>query len=230
MSGYSTFTSTDVLVLRDNCFQMCVYEISDLPLYYGFTYNEEEKDSITPEILDLNVCIYKGRTSHKCTIESDKTIMKGNGNLIHIQEKKCTNMFGLYWLNNAVEAKLGRVGYEMHNEDTNRTEFYINEVNYHPFSAQTFVPECKSLDYYYIVLAEPYQSDISDVENHLKVFRIPGKQSLYIHPGVWHCPPIVFNQSTHETVTMKTSQSREHSCVVFNILERCGRLACFNVS
>ena len=226
MSGYNGFTATDVCMLSENCYDLKVYEESKLPRRFGFTYCDQ---TIEPAIIDLNVSILKDGKSHDCKIVADKTVMTGSGDLVHISEDTYENIHGLYWLNHAVEAKLGLVGYEYRNS-SNDPAFYISEVNYHPFSAQTFVPESKCLDYYYIVLAEPYNSNLFHIDEDLKVFKIPGHKSLYIHPGVWHCPPIVFKACTgFSKISMTTSQSREHGCVIYDILDKCGTLARFHI-
>ena len=227
MSGYGLFTTSDVGVLKDNCQNIEIHDCSKLPESYGFIYDCTE--TVEPEVVDLKVTIH-GATEYKCTIVADKTIMTGIGTLTHIE--KCEHIYGLYWDNHAVDADLGLVGYEELNREENESYFYISELNYHPHSAQTFVPTNTTKQYfYYIVLGEPYETIV--LEHSLKVFKIPSNKSLYIHPGTWHCPPIIIRNhskvKSRERFDMTTSQSREHSCVVYNILEKSGTLARFVV-
>lgn len=162
---------------------------------FGFLYTLDNPP--VPEIRDI---VLENGVKVKC----DTTLVTGS--FICEWRKDLT----LYCKNNAVES-------EEYTIATCVDDFRVTrELNYHPDSGQSFTP----LDQGEFILLLCNRKKPGEII----AFHFDGTKGAYIHPGIWHQPPIPMMLAKQAFVT---SQSRAHMCVVYDSYDDCKKFIKF---
>lgn len=160
--------------------------------------------------------LYDLKEDAPCVIQD---IESKQGDLIVVDKTSVSGTFvcrweedTLYCKNNAVESKEYTV---CKLEDD---YVFTRELNFHPDSSQTF----------YNYDSAPFFLILGTQITELFVLYFDGKSKVFIHPGVYHQPPIPAFKKT--PVTFYTEQSRAHLCVVFDSITEYNQWLIFNYS